>query len=68
VIRLSARVHAVPLRPRPPVATACGRKVSATLRQSSYREQVTCQRCIDAMGWDSAEARLMRSIFPEPAK
>lgn len=69
MIHLSCRVHY-----REPGAlrllSACGRKLTATLRLSPHPQQVTCCSCMTAMGWDGGpEARLMRAIFnlPTPA-
>lgn len=52
-------------RRRGALLSACGRRLSATLRWTRYPDQVTCTRCRDAIGLDSPEERLLRRIFGE---
>lgn len=59
---LSACVHA---RRPGALLSACGRRLSKTLRWTRNEQEVTCQRCRCAIGLDSAEERLLRSIFGE---
>lgn len=59
---LSAHVHA---RRPGALLSCCGRRLSATLRWSRCPQLVTCQRCIDALGLDDPESRLLRRLFPE---
>lgn len=59
-MKLSASVHAV--RPGSVLVSVCGRRLSRTLRTSILPQAITCRGCIDGLGIDSPERRMLRAF------